>query len=148
MAHTALAIPQLPADCRWGRPWPQDDVRSADLQTAPQASPRTWTCVHDTPHMVYEEECRTCPHWEPAAAGHAGALVVSESTASRGIGWFEVLTVSTRAVIVLTAVLFIALGLSILSSLWAIPVTVAFWLSAAALAAYGLVGPLPGPDRG
>lgn len=143
MAHTALAIPQVPADCRWSRPWPL--AQPEDSQSTHTSHPHVWTCVHGTARMVYEEECRTCPYWEPAAAGAAHTIAASTvAAAPRAIDWLDVVRVSTRVVAILIAALFAAIGVSILTSPGAIPLTVMLWLGGAAFAGFGVFCPLPG----
>jgi hypothetical protein len=97
-------------DCRWSK-------QDADSR---------WACVVDGhQRFVDEHECTTCLFWERAA--ERSILVASAPSVA--------LQVSVRAVLVLAALLFAAIGASILTRPLMVPVTIALWLGAA-----GLVG--------
>jgi hypothetical protein len=137
MAHTAIATLQPAADCRWYRSW---------IDIGDAGAPHTARCVcvrEGTPRAIDLSMCETCPHWEAAPHGSAAAVVAAGALARPRVGTAALLRAMTRTVLVLTAVLFAALGVTMLTSPWAIPVTMTFWLSAAAIGAFGLFGRLP-----
>jgi hypothetical protein len=141
MAHTAVATLPPVADCRWLRAW-------SELEGATDVRPGTCACVRDgAPRAIDPEECRSCPHWEPAgfaAVATAASGVAALASPVPRIDPVAFVRALTRGVVVLIALLFVALGVIVLASPWAIPVTMTFWLVAVAFGWFGLYGPLPG----
>jgi hypothetical protein len=91
---------------------------------------------------VIEEECTTCPYWEPRVPAGAGAAAiplfmgleeVPAAEAHVRTSAEKIENIGTRAVLVLIAVGMFAVGLTQLTSLLAVPFVIALWLGAAAL---------------
>ena len=144
MARIAIATLQSGWDCRWSRP---DD-------NAGPTSPIGESVVCDrtgVQRRVSLAECEACVHWEfahhvpetvalAAASLHEPVLLThSPSLVDRGV------YLATWVVIIATAVLLVVSGLAILTTPLAIPVTVALFLSAAALVGFACIGQLPRP---
>ena len=128
MATTALVMLQPVWDCRWSR----NGYHLTGVSDAQQPE-AAWVCVREgTRRNVSDAECRTCPHWELAPGTRAHAHVEPRVAAWSEIGVGRVLAMSTQAMLVLTAVLFIAIGFVALTQPMAVPFTVTMWLCAAA----------------
>jgi hypothetical protein len=136
-------------DCRWSRPGHRITGVSDALQ--PES---LWVCVRDDDRRdVSDEECARCSRWEPAlvaaapVAMHASplALLVAhgiEQTATAAPMSAEALQLAGyRAVLVLTAIAIIALGLVVLTSPLAVFFTISLWMVAAVLVALAVLVP-------
>jgi hypothetical protein len=129
MATTALVMLQPVWDCRWSR----NGYHLTGVADAQQPEGE-WVCVREGARRnVSDEECRTCPHWELTPGSHTHAHVVHVG-ASGEVAVERVLALSTKAVLVLTAALFVAIGFVTLTEPMAVPFTVTMWLCAAAFA--------------
>jgi hypothetical protein len=129
MASTALVVLQPVWDCRWSR----NGYHLTGVSDALQPEGE-WVCVREgTRRPVTDAECRTCPHWElsPGTWTHAR---IAEGSVSSGLAVSRVLVLSTQVVLVLTALLFVAIGFVTLTQPMAVPFTVTMWLCAAAFA--------------
>jgi hypothetical protein len=130
MATTALVMLQPVWDCRWSRNG-YHLTGVADTQQPEGA----WVCVREgTRRNVTDAECRTCPHWELAPGTRTHAHVEVQGNWWGHLGAERVVALSTQAVLVLTAVCFVAIGVVTLTQPMALPFTVAMWLCAAAFA--------------
>jgi hypothetical protein len=128
MATTALVMLQPVWDCRWSR----NGYRLTGIADALQPE-SAWVCVREgTRRNVSDVECRTCPHWELAPGMRTHALVAPHGAGDIAVG--RVLAISSQAALVLTAVLFVAIGFVTLTNPMAVPFTVTMWLCAAAFA--------------
>lgn len=152
MARIAIATIQNGWDCRWSRP----DDHAGPTSPGGESVVCERTGVQ---RRVSLAECEDCVHWEfarrapegletapetvamAAASLHEPSLLLTDtpSLAARG------LYLATWVAIVATAVLLIAGGLVVLTTPLAIPVTVALFLSAAALVGFACTGQLPRP---
>jgi len=115
----ATATLQTVWDCRWSRPGHHITGVSDALQ--PET---TWVCTRDGDRRaVCGDECARCSRWEPLAAGTAiqlsnlrGAIfsdrVIEEVPAPTAI---EVAQAALRAVLVVAALGFVAIGATVLT---------------------------------
>ena len=91
-----------------------------------QTAENSWVChIDGHQRFINESECATCLFWEQAAERshqHAGAAPP------------KTFVVAARATLILAAILFVALGASILTGPLMVPFTIALWLGAAGLA--------------
>jgi hypothetical protein len=144
---TALAVPQEQTiwDCRWSSP----GHRITGLPDAVQPEAE-WVCERDGHRRpVTGGECAACSRWEAAAVTpvpiHFRPSSLLADAFEVGVAPLDLLALArnaTRAVFILTAIVFIAIGVSVLTSALAIPFTVFLFLCAAAFAAWGVL--LPG----
>ena len=142
MSRVAIATLQNGWDCRWSRPYNNADPASEASKTV--VCERTGVQRH-----VSLAECEGCAHWEfayqptesvPAVSlPDTKALFDPPSLASRA------LYLATWLAIAAAAAMLIVAGLTILTTPLAIPLTVALFLSAAALMGFGCSGYLPHP---
>jgi hypothetical protein len=142
MSRIAIATLQNGWDCRWSRPDNNADPAAQAGDTV--ICERTGVQRH-----VSLTECEGCAHWEFAyrppesvsavSLQDAHALFDPPSLASRA------LYLATWLAITAAAATLIAAGLTILTTPLAIPLTVALFLSAAALVGFGCSGYLPRP---
>ena len=126
----ATATLQTVWDCRWSRPGHHITGVSDALQ--PET---TWVCTRDGDRRaVCGDECARCSRWEPVAAGMAiqlsnlrGAIfsdrVIEEAPAPTAI---EVAQAALRAVLVVAALGFVAIGVTVLTDPLSVPMTVGF----------------------
>jgi hypothetical protein len=140
----ATATVQTVWDCRWSRPGHHITGVSDALQ--PEA---TWVCTRDGDRRaVCGEECARCSRWEPLAAGTAIQLsnlgvaiftdrVIEEAPAPTAT---EVARAALRAVLVATALAFVAIGVTVLTNPFSVPMTVALWLCGAAMLGLAVFG--------
>ena len=129
MATTALVVLQPVWDCRWSR----NGYHLTGVSDAQQPE-GAWVCVREgIRRTISETECRTCPQWElsPGTWAHAH---VARAAVSGGLAVSRVLTMSTQAMLVLTALFFVAIGFVTLTQPMGVPFTVTMWLCAAAFA--------------
>jgi len=130
MATTALVMLQPVWDCRWSR----NGYHLTGVADAQQPE-GDWVCVREgTRRNISDVECRTCPHWELAPGTRTHALVATRAGGLGEVAAGRVLAISMQAVLVLTAVLFVAIGFVTLTNPLAVPFTVTMWLCAAAVA--------------
>ena len=147
MARTAIATLQTAWDCRWSRPAFQLE------KTVGIARPEaTWVCTRDGARQLIDpHDCETCPFWEkddiatPPAATRMMEDVATSAVATR-TRVDRLLYVAAWMLIGLSAVVFFAVGLSILTTPVSVPVTLALWLAGAAIVGFGVTGGLPRPD--
>jgi len=140
----ATATLQTVWDCRWSRPGHHITGVSDALQ--PEA---TWVCTRDGDRRaVCGEECARCSRWETLAAGTAIQLsnlgvaiftdrVIEEAPAPTAT---EVARAALRAVLVATALAFVAIGVTVLTNPFSVPMTVALWLCGAAILGLAVFG--------
>ena len=143
----ATATLQTVWDCRWSRPGHHITGVSDAMQ--PET---TWVCTRDGDRRaVCSDECARCSRWEPLAAGAAiqlsnlrGAIfsdrVIEEAPAPTVI---EVARAALRAVLVVTALGFVAIGVTVLTDPLSVPMTVGLWLCGAALLGLAVFGQFP-----
>jgi len=143
----ATATLQTVWDCRWSRPGHHITGVSEALQ--PET---TWVCTRDGDRRaVCGEECVSCSRWEPLAADAAiqlsnlqGAIfrdrVIEEVPAPTAT---EVARAALRAVLVVTALCFVAIGVTVLSDPLYVPMTIALWLCGAAMLGLAVFGQFP-----
>ena len=143
----ATAALQTVWDCRWSRPGHHITGVSDALQ--PET---TWVCTRDGDRRaVCGDECARCSRWEPLAAGTAiqlsnlrGAIfsdrVIEEAPAPTAI---EVAQAALRAVLVVAALGFVAIGATVLTDPLSVPMTVALWLCGAAMLGLAVFGQFP-----
>ena|SRR5688572_23806418 len=142
MARIAIATLQHGWDCRWSRP-------DNDADPAAQAGDTVACERTGVERRVSLAECEGCAHWEFAyqppesvsavSRQDTQALLEPPSLTSRA------LYLATWLAIAAAAATLIAAGLTILSTPLAIPISVALFLSAAALVGFGCSGYLPRP---
>jgi hypothetical protein len=129
MARTAIATLQTAWDCRWSRPAFHVE-RPAGIKHLEE----TWVCTRDgQPHAIDPHDCETCPLFEMEPVGVAPAAAQTPTT-----------TVSAPSLVAprhLTSV-----GLSILTTPLALPLTLTLWVTAAAIVGFALAGGLPHPE--
>jgi hypothetical protein len=136
MATTAIATLQSVWDCRWSQP----GHRLTGVSDAQQ--PETeWVCVRDgNRRNIGADECATCPHWEwdVATRTNAGAstMVVAYAPARSSRALEPMLLV----VLAMLAAIFVATGVAVLSTPLMVPLTIALWLGAAAVAGFAVFG--------
>ncbi len=140
----ATATLQTVWDCRWSRPGHQITGLSDALQPEP-----TWVCVRDGDRRaVCDDECARCSRWEPVAAAAAipmhnveGAILAQQFVDTLPLpAPAELAHGMLRALLVLTAVFFIAIGVSVLSTPASVVFTVTMFLCAAAFAGLAVFG--------
>ena len=141
----ATATLQTVWDCRWSRPGHHVTGVSDAMQ--PET---TWVCTRDGDRRaVCGDECARCSRWEPLAAGTAIQLsnlrgasfrdrIIEEAPAPPTA--IEVARAALRGVLVVTALGFVAIGVTVLTDPLYVPVTVALWLCGAALLGLAAVG--------
>jgi hypothetical protein len=132
------AILQTAWNCRWSHP----GHRITGLAEAVQPED-VWVCARDgARHSVGDEDCVHCARWEPLAAAVAPPAVFALShpvlavadapvAVTAPITADELALAAFRAVLVLIAIAFLAIGVVILTGPLAVPVTVGLWLCAA-----------------
>jgi hypothetical protein len=136
---TAIATLQPVWDCKWSRPGHRLTGIAAALQ--PES---TWVCVHGgTRRNVGETECQTCPHFELGSDKIIGAAELGLHIARSPVTADVLIRLSVRAVLVATAVLFIATGFVILAEPLTVAFTVALWLCAAAMVGLAVFAEFP-----
>lgn len=149
---TATAILHNAWNCRWSRP----AQRMTGLSAAVQPE-NLWVCVHEgTRRPVSDDECAHCSQWDtfattadPVAVFPLSHRVLAEAPRIDVRVAFNrdaVARGALRAVLVLIAIVFAAIGFTVLTSALAIPFTVALWLCAATslgFAAFGRFAPAP-----
>lgn len=143
----ATATVQTVWDCRWSRPGHQITGLSDALQPEP-----TWVCVRDGDRRaVCNAECACCARWEPIAQSAAipmrfapGAILAERVAETLPLPTpAELAHASLRALLVMLAVLFVAIGLTVLTTPGSVLFTVPMWLCGAAflgLAVFGRFG--------
>lgn len=145
----ATATMQTVWDCRWSRPGHQITGLSDALQPEP-----TWVCVREGDRRaVCNAECACCSHWEPMAL--STAISVPVGNAPRAIladHVVETLPLPTpaelahamlRGALVLLAVMFVAIGTTVLTTPGSVPFTVTMWLCGAAFLGLAVFGRFP-----
>jgi type IV secretory pathway TrbD component len=148
----ATATFQNAWNCRWSR----QGHRLTGLSDAVQPE-SVWVCAREGERRsVCDAECAHCSRWEPFAIAVAPVVVFplshpvfAETPRVHVRAPFtsdEVARGELRAVLVLIAIVFAAIGFAVLTSPAAIPFTVALWLCAATslgFAAFGRFAPTP-----
>jgi hypothetical protein len=143
MAHTAVATLQATWDCRWSRPG--HHITGVPEHHQPDTR---WVCVRDGHRRhITTGDCESCPHWEMdepepvtdiAAAAAAAPTTILAPTLPRRLVYLL-----TWLLVISSAATLVAMGLAILTTPFALPVTVALWLSAAAIMGFACCGRLP-----
>ena len=151
---TALTLPQEHSvwDCRWSSPGHHLTGYSDAVQPE-----REWVCTHDGERRsVTNAECLACSRWKAAPAAvpvrlHlTAASLFAESAAVSTVASIDpeaVQRFATRFVLILTVLIFIATGVSVLTSPLAIPFTVSMFLCAAGIVAWAVLLPGIGKDE-
>ena len=146
----ATATLQTVWDCHWSRPGHHITGVSDALQ--PET---TWVCTRDGDRRaVCGDECAGCSRWEPVAAGMAiqlsnlrGAIfsdrVIEEVEEVPAPTAIEVARAALRAVLVVTALGFVSIGVTVLTDPLSVPMTVGLWLCGAALLGVAVFGEFP-----
>ena len=143
MARTAIATLQTIWDCRWSRPGHRLNGVREDLQPEP-----TWVCVRDGERRgIREDDCATCAFWEldgGQVATPTSAVAVPDAAPQLAPLPFveRAVTLFTWSCVLLAALILGAIGLTILTSPYAVPVTVALWLTAAGIIGFAATGQL------
>lgn len=143
----ALASRQehTPWNCRWGSP----GQHITGYSEAPQPE-QEWVCERDGDrHRVTPQECAACSHWEAAAVvsvppqSAAASRLASDldQRAAAGRDAQSIARFATRAAFVLIAIVFVAIGVTVLTSPLAVPFTVFMFLCAAALVGWAVLLP-------
>lgn len=140
MARIAIATLQPVFDCRWSRPGHRlSGVAAADQ---PESA---WVCVREgIRRRLQADECDTCPHWEmetPAPAVVHEAAAPSPTALPRRA---QLMIAGTWLFACLSAITLLVMGFVVLTSPLLLPVTVALWLTAAAVIGFACSGRLPG----
>jgi hypothetical protein len=108
----------------------------------------TWVCVRGgTRRNIRDNECQTCPNWELGAgtitsAAEVGLRIASPSRTSADFG-----RLLLRAVLLVSAALFIASGVIVLTGPLAVPLTIALWLCGAAMTGFAVFAGFPDDVR-
>jgi hypothetical protein len=101
---------------------------------------------------VCDDECARCSRWEPIAAAAAsiplpyvrGAILTDHVIKTTPLPTVaELSRVAVRVVLVLLALGFVAIGVTVLTAPTLVPFTVALWLCAAALLGLAVFGQFP-----
>ncbi len=150
------AVMQTEWNCRWSRA----GHRITGLAEAVQPE-SLWVCTRDGGrHSVGDEDCARCARWEPLTTATAALAFVAPfhsvlTVANAAVPAPPRLTADDvaqhafRAVLVLIALGFFAIGFAILTSPLAVPITIGLWLIAAiplGFAAFGRFSPGGNPD--
>jgi len=142
----ATATVQTVWDCRWSRPGHQITGLSDALQPEP-----TWVCVREGERRaVCNAECECCPQWEPVALSAAISIPVGNAPgailADRVVDTLplptpaELAHATLRALLVLLAVMFVAIGVTVLTTPESVVFTVTMWLCGAAFLGLAVFG--------
>lgn len=147
MGRIAIATLQSGWDCRWAVDEPRQLFDGGTKDSV--------TCTRDgEPHQVQLSTCETCAQWElrdadrspglqtrRASATAVAAPALAHAARARQARFLVYLL--TWALVVASAASLVAMGLVILSTPLAIPVTVLLFLSAAAVIGFACAGGLP-----
>lgn len=142
----ATATVQTVWDCRWSRPGHQITGLSDALQPEP-----TWVCVRDGDRRaVCNAECERCSQWEPLAASTAIPIPMGAGPrailADRVVETLplptpaELAQATLRVLLVFLAVLFVAIGVTVLSTPGSVVFTVTMWLCGVAFLGLAVFG--------
>jgi hypothetical protein len=144
----ATAHVQTVWNCHWSRAGHQITGLSDALQPEP-----TWVCVRDGDRRaVCDDECARCSRWEPLAASAAIAVRGAQGAtlAAHIVETLPVLPTPAelaqamlRVVLVLAAVIFIAIGVTVLTTPASVVFTVTMWLCAAMFLGLAVFGRFP-----
>jgi hypothetical protein len=114
-----------------------------DLQPEP-----AWVCVRDgVPRGIDEHDCATCAFWEfdDGQSAVPTVAIAAPDTAPQvaPLRFVEqAVTLLTWSCVLLAALILGAVGLTILTSPYAVPITVSLWLTAAGLIGFAATGHL------
>lgn len=131
----ATATIQTAWNCRWSRPGHQITGLADALQPEP-----TWVCVRDGDRRaVCDDECASCSRWEALTAtaavpmGSARGAILTDHVVERLAlpTPSELAHAMLRGVLLLLALVFFALGLTVLTTPASVAFTVTLWLCAA-----------------
>jgi len=132
----ATANVQTIWNCQWSRPGHQITGLADALQPEP-----TWVCVREGDRRaVCNDECVGCSRWEPMAAvaaaipmGHShGAILADRVVETLPMPTpAELAQAMLRVLLVVLAVIFIAIGVTQLTTPASVVFTVGMWLCAA-----------------
>jgi hypothetical protein len=143
----ATANVQTVWNCRWSRAGHQITGLSDALQPEP-----IWVCVRDGDRRaVCDDECARCSRWEPLAAaaaipmrGAQGAILADRIVETLPMPTpAELAQAMLRVVLVLAAVIFIAIGVTVLATPASVVFTVTMWLCAAMFLGLAVFGRFP-----
>jgi hypothetical protein len=143
----ATANVQTVWNCQWSRAGHQITGLSDALQPEP-----TWVCVRDGDRRpVCDDECARCARWEPLAAsatiaigGAHGAILTDHIVETMPLPTpAELAQVMLRGLLVLLAVVFIAIGVTVLTTPASVAFTVTMWLCAAMFLGLAVFGRFP-----
>lgn len=130
MGHTATPILHTPWDCRWSR--------FARRTTAEARRGGLWECVHSGERVaVTEADCESCPFWEYQPANEGVVERTSACARSRAARRIET---GIRLTLFITAVIFAATGVVVLTRPLAVPLTISLWFVAATSLMLGTFG--------
>ena len=142
MARIAIATLQPVFDCRWSR----QGHRLSGVADADQPE-SAWVCVREgIRRRLQADECETCPHWEletavPAPDVVHAAVAPSPTAPPRRA---QLMIAGTWLFACLSAMTLLVMGFVVLTSPLMLPLTVALWLTAAAVIGFACSGRLPG----
>jgi hypothetical protein len=140
----ATATVQTVWDCRWSRPGHQITGLSEALQPEP-----TWVCVREGDRRaVCNAECACCSHWEPMALSAAvpmgaapGAILADRVVDTLPLPTpAELAHATLHVLLVVLAVLFVAIGVTVLTTPGSVVFTVTMWLCGAAFLGLAVFG--------
>ena len=141
----ATANVQTVWNCQWSRAGHQITGLSDALQPEP-----TWVCVREGDRRaVCNDECARCSRWEPLAAvaaaipmGHAqGAILADRVVETLPMPTpAELAQAMLRVLLVVVAVVFIAIGVTQLTTPASVVFTVTMWLCAAVFLGLAVFG--------
>jgi hypothetical protein len=136
MATTAIATLQPVWDCRWSQPGHRLTGVSDALQ------PETdWVCVREgNRRNIGPHECATCPHWEWDVATRTNAGGSTMVVAYAPVRSARALEPPLLVVLAVLAAILVATGVAVLTNPMMLPLTIALWLGAAAVAGFAVFG--------
>jgi hypothetical protein len=150
MARTAIATLQTVWGCRWSQP-----LLHLERPGVITHLEETWVCTRDgQPHVIDPHNCETCPFFDEQT-GDAASVVQTQAPATIGAlpaiaprpSTVDRLAYAAAWVLVaLSAGAFFSAGFSILTTPLAVPVTLALWVTGAAIVGFALTAGLPRPD--
>ena len=136
---TAIATLQPVWNCRWS--WPGHRLTGISDALQPETA---WVCVHGgTRRNIRESECQTCPHWELGSDKITSAAELGLRIASLSKTSGDLSGLSLRVVLLVTAAMFVATGVVILTGPLIVPFTIVLWMCAAAMIGFAVFATFP-----
>jgi len=136
MAMTAIATLQPVWECRWSQPGHRLTGVSDALQPETE-----WVCVRDGDRRnIGPHECATCPHWEWDAGTRTNATASTAVVAYAPVRSRRTLESALLFALAVLAAIFVATGITVLTAPMMVPLTIALWLGAAAVAGFAVFG--------